>query len=413
VLGARPDLAIDAGSGVDNLVINGGAYSAIDYLRMNAALSNFETVRFTSGATVDVSKMDIGSVAALTFNAGANTVTEVAGQALTLAPAAEVTASTDGIVPASVAAAGATSLTATAAGYKAAAGVVETVYGGSLNVVSATASSVIDALFGAGAGTANLTLKGSSAAVTVAATGGATAAASSVSNAALGAGSDLQSLTVNLASARGTGTNAVTEYAANFAAGTITTTNLQALSSLKVNGTGVFSINTGAIAAVDAKLTTIDVSGMSAFLDVNALGVVTSTNLSTTSITLNDLVEETVILGGAKDTVVTGSTVAAMDTIIGFQLTASVDSATTVDAARSDALNVPGTLTFAKFETTATTLIGALTAAGAETGANLVFHFGGDTYVYVDQGTAGLDDGDLLVKLVGTYDLDLLVGVVG
>jgi len=54
-----------------------------------------------------------------------------------------------------------------------------------------------------------------------------------------------------------------------------------------------------------------------------------------------------------------------------------------------------------------------LTAAGAETGANLVFHFGGDTYVYVDQGTAGLDDGDHLVKLVGIYDLDLLVGVVG
>jgi hypothetical protein len=33
--------------------------------------------------------------------------------------------------------------------------------------------------------------------------------------------------------------------------------------------------------------------------------------------------------------------------------------------------------------------------------------------VYVDQGTAGLDGGDLLVKLVGTSDLDLLVGVVG
>ena len=47
-----------------------------------------------------------------------------------------------------------------------------------------------------------------------------------------------------------------------------------------------------------------------------------------------------------------------------------------------------------------------LTEAGnSAVGANLVFHFGGDTYVYSDVG-AGLDDSDILVKLTGTLDLD-------
>jgi hypothetical protein len=65
---------------------------------------------------------------------------------------------------------------------------------------------------------------------------------------------------------------------------------------------------------------------------------------------------------------------------------------------------------------TATTLAGSLTAAGENASPNLVFHFGGDTYVYVDNlvGTAGgLDDTDVVVKIVGTQDLDLLIGVVG
>ena len=40
---------------------------------------------------------------------------------------------------------------------------------------------------------------------------------------------------------------------------------------------------------------------------------------------------------------------------------------------------------------------------------NVVFHFGGDTYVYVDTGTDGLTDNDILVKLTGTLDLDQLI----
>jgi hypothetical protein len=449
VLGASPNLTIDGGAGTDTLVTAGQAsYSAVDYLRMNTALSNFEAVRFSSQAgnttAMDVSKLDIGNVTALTFNAGANKVTEVAGQSLTLARLLGVKASDDGIVDIvgtdKVWAAGPTALTAAAAGYKVTDGTVKTVYGGSLNVTSSAVS-------------ADATLSGSAATVKVNATGGAISATTNQSTATTAeltlVASDLESLTVTLASARGTtaltATNSATantgiEYLATFDAGTIAEAatsptvvaeHLTGLSTLKVNGTGVFSISTGVIAAVDAKLTTIDVSGMTAFANLNNKGeqVTGSTNtdatfgfknLSTTTITLNDLVEETVILGGALDTVITGSTVKAMDTIIGFQLGSKVDTTTgdtVIDLTKSDRLDVTNG-TYVKFPTTATTLIGALTEAGASANNNLVFHFGGDTYVYVDKtsGTvngitsvAGLDDGDHLVKLVGIHDLDLLI----
>jgi hypothetical protein len=141
--------------------------------------------------------------------------------------------------------------------------------------------------------------------------------------------------------------------------------------------------------------------------------------LSTSAVNLNTLVSETVILGGAKDTVTTVSTVANPDTITGFQLVAAAPATSPVtnDALRSDKLILTGiTGAFAKFVPTATTFAGALTEAGAAAGTNLVFAFGGDTYVYVDSATAGaytavagLDDGDVLVKLTGLVDLDLLI----
>jgi len=226
-----------------------------------------------------------------------------------------------------------------------------------------------------------------------------------------------------LTSARGTTTQAATEHVTTFAAGTITNTaattygeHLEALNSLKVSGSGVFTISTGTVAKTLAKLTTIDLSGMVAFADLDILGAQASTaNRSTSSITLNNLVAETVVLGGADDVVVTDSTVGEIDTISGFQLVAQTDNALLADANRSDSINVAGAtaLTFTKFLNTATTLAGSLTAAGANATANLVFHFNGDTYVYVDDATAGLSDNDTVIKIVGTQDLDLLIGVVG
>jgi len=399
-LGSYPSLTINAGAGTDTLAMAGGAaLSTVDYSRMNTALSGFETVRFTSAtAGVDASKLSIGTLTGFTFTDGANVITKVgAGQTLTMAPRATATTASD-FVPALGASAGLTGLDATADGYVVGgtSGSTATVYGGALTVATSGSSQTIN-------------LKGSSATVGVTAT-------STVAPTVTIATSDVQSLTVNLTSTRSA--TAGTGILATVNAGTITSTaaggfgeHLEGLTSLKVNGSGSFLINTsGADAATRVTLTTIDLSGMTALSEINVTtGAITNPNVSTSSITLNGLATETVILGGARDTVnATTSTVARTDTITGFQLTANSTTATLVDTTRSDVLNVGGG-GFAKFTTTATTLVGALTAAGAATGARLVFQFGGDTYVYVDAGAAGLDDGDTLVKLTGNYDLDLLI----
>jgi len=231
---------------------------------------------------------------------------------------------------------------------------------------------------------------------------------------------DLTGITVALQSARGSTTAAATENMAGFVA-SVSTGNLDVVSSITVTGTGTASINAGTIAALDAKLTTISVSGMTAFADQDILGQQVGgvfANLSTTTITLNNNIAETVLLGGAKDTVVTGSVYAKADTVTGFQLTASTVDPLVVDLTRSDVLKIGVGFTAtnaAKMTTTATTIEAALlqaaglkTAAGADV-ENVVFNFGGNTYAYVDTGANGLTDNDQLVKLSGTLNLDLLL----
>ena len=65
---------------------------------------------------------------------------------------------------------------------------------------------------------------------------------------------------------------------------------------------------------------------------------------------------------------------------------------------------------------TATTLNLALVdMATSAAGDKVVFHFGGDTYIFADvaaDGTAGdniLNDTDIVIKIAGLVDLDLLV----
>ncbi|MDB4156123.1 hypothetical protein N9790_06850, partial [Gammaproteobacteria bacterium] len=407
-LGSYPNLTINGGDGTDTVVTAGATFTAVDYLRMNAALSDFEGMKFSSAVGgIDASKLAIGSITGFTFNAGSNVITEVGtGQTLTLASVTAATTAATNQPAGSNYSGTATALTATAADYVAGASAVPTVYGGSLDVVSKSDANALE-------------VNGSSATVAVTSTGGSST--TSIAADVTLTTTDVGSLTVNLTSARGTGTNVVTEYPATFAAGTIVdaaagvgNTHLESLASLTVTGTGVFSINTGTVVKTLADLTTIDVSGMSTMLALDAAGEATSTNVSTTAITLNTNVSESVLLGGARDTIDTDSTVANPDTITGFTLTPDATTPTNLDTARSDVLDIDtgNARTFVKFTTTATTYAGALTDAGANGGAYNVFAFGGDTYVYIDQGTAGLDDADLLVKLVGTYDLDLLISAV-
>jgi hypothetical protein len=203
-----------------------------------------------------------------------------------------------------------------------------------------------------------------------------------------------------------------------------------------VSGAGVVTIdastdaNNTAATLGATKLKTIDLSGMTAFADLNTLGqewdgadVGKYANKSTSTVTLDNQVAETVLLGGAKDTVVTGSTIVAVDTVTGFQVVASAANPLVADAARSDVLNIglntstPWTVdNSAKMTVTGSSLEAALLQAASLTFAgtatpvnNVLFHFGGDTYAYQDLGTAGLSDDDVLVKMSGTLNLDLLL----
>jgi len=206
----------------------------------------------------------------------------------------------------------------------------------------------------------------------------------------------------------------------------VATNNLDDVTSITVTGSGTASINAGTIAALDAKLTTISVSGMTAFADQDILGQQTGgvfTNLSTTTITLNNNVAETVLLGGAKDTVVTGSTIVAVDTVTGFQVVASAADPLVADAARSDVLNLGASTSTAwtvsnsaKMTVAGSSLSAALLQAASLKAAdgttnveNVLFHFGGETYAYQDTGADGLTDNDVLVKMSGTLNLDLLL----
>ena len=214
--------------------------------------------------------------------------------------------------------------------------------------------------------------------------------------------------------------------------------NGAALASVTVDGTGgVVLVN------ATSKLKTIDLSGMSALVNTNASGDQVTTaaaasvtygyqNLSTSTVTLNNAIAETLHLGGADDSITTSSTYAAMDTISGFELVSQALVPGTADAAKSDSIDVEiagaaTTIAFAKTTVTSTSVAGALLEVAAKAddtaAANKGYAFvvGGDTYLFVDgdgnsnTGTANdvLDATDTVIKLTGTLDLDLLVDVVG
>jgi hypothetical protein len=246
---------------------------------------------------------------------------------------------------------------------------------------------------------------------------------------------NIKDLDVTLTSARGSGTYGLGDEKMAELALTVTgdlsvssnaSTGLQALSSIKVGGSGKVTINAGSgdqtTVAKTTALKTIDLSGMAAFANQDSLGqqvLVNGTtlgylNLSTSSVTLNNNVAETVTLGGADDTVITGSTIGKMDSIRGFSLVATIADPKAVDTAKSDYLNIGSAFTGYKMTTSASSLNAALLEAanlsvGGSAKQNVVFAVGGNTYVYVDVGTEGLTDDDILVELVGTFDLDLLI----
>jgi len=155
-----------------------------------------------------------------------------------------------------------------------------------------------------------------------------------------------------------------------------------------------------------------DFEGLDAEGDPEGAGG-TYENKAVASITLNDAVAETVKLGGALDTVTTGSTYEFMDSIEGFALVATADEdddADVIDDDLSDVIDITGDdYTFVADDTEYASLDAALLTVAEDADAISVFHAEGNTYLYVNDGTAGLDDADILLELVGVYDLDQLV----
>ena len=374
------------------------------------------------------------------FGTGTNTVTEVSSSQTLAAVRTPVSAASFGldavanaVVP--------TNITATAKGYVATNGVIPTVFGDNLNISMAQA-----------AATSSVSARGNALTLSVGALAqsGTTGVAGTVTGIEpiVTVTGDLVSLNTTLTSVRGSGTNGLGVESEASLVVAVATNNLQNLTSVTVSGSGTASINAGTIVAADAKLATINLSGMTALANQNSLGQEVGSgptsdtgtvggyfNLSTSTVTLNGNIVETVTLGGAKDLVVTGlntatatgSNILKTDIITGFQVVASAANPLVADAARSDVLDlgVVGGTAFdgavggnaAKMTVTGSSLEAALLQAsnlkGGANGTtdieNVVFHFGGNTYVYQDVGANGLTDNDALVQLSGTLNLDLLL----
>ena len=404
-------VSVTGGEGTDTLTLSDRTFTTANYLSLDAYTSSFEAVTITGDdAIVDVSKLR-SEVAKVTISEGTNTngvgaaVTAIDNEAIVLGVGAK--------------------FALTSLGYDATnAGTTGTVYGSSISATLTATGAVT-----ANASAINLTV--------ATADGGA-----NVDGTLAG---DLKTASVALVSSRNTnsttgvslGTENVAKVTidldANAAAGTAMTLN--ALTSFTVTGAGQVVVDAAdgvtSTAAPSGKLDLIDLSGMTALVELNIAGDQVTTNaassttygyknLSTSSITLNDNNAEVVKLGGGDDSVVTASTLAKMDTIEGYQLAALGSSAITVDAAKSDSLdttvNNNATVTAITISSSATTLAQALLEAGNAvdpTNANaalndVVFKFGGDTYFYSDDATAGYSDADVVIKFVGELNLTLL-----
>ncbi len=376
---------VDGGEGTDKVVLDVGGTGTLvaeDYIILRDVITGFEAIEFnTTNVTVDASRMSASKD--ITLDQVDGTFTKVANDQI-------------------ITTYNSTNATLTAAGYDASG--ATTVYAGDLSV-NVTGDD----------NTVNLTVNAESVNITVTNVTDNDSADSPQGATLLG---DVVSATVTLevdTDNYGTATDATDDQ---FDTSLINVTtvdggDLDALASLTISGNGtatVINVDGTALATVNASaLNSVDIAG-----DAVTGLVYTTTNTSKA---------ETITLGGGLDTVKfgvalntdEGSTFAKMDTVTGLNLVEDTATANTVDTALSDDIAVffggVAVTTFAKATTTATTLDLALVDLAASTTAdNVVFAFGGNTYIYVDDGVDDLvTDSDVLVKLTGTVDLDLLV----
>ena len=380
---------VNGGDGTDTLVMGGTTFTAGDYVILAANATGFEILQFSQAATADASKLSAFTTLKITTDA--SVLTKVA-DAQTISTTKDVTATSAGYI---AKATGATPA------------VAATTYAGTLNVEASTAGVALTA------NTSALNL-------TVSATAGTATAASAVADVTLTGDAQTATVTLNSVASKTAGQTAAStaDSAATFslttsdapaAGATAAFTNMGALTSLTLTGSGSATIVNG------SKLATVDASGLTgkAVFD----GVTLTNGLTFTGL---DTLAETVTLSGGKDAVTTVSTYSKMDTITGLNLVATTAATPTLDTAKSDDVTITGYNTatskaFAKSTTiTGSTLDLALVNAAASENNQLVFQYGGDTYVYVDRGASDatandvLDSNDVLVKLTGTINLEVV-----
>ena len=374
---------IDGGADTDTIVIAGKTLDAEDYILLRDVITNFEAIEFTgaTGAVVDASRM--AAYKDFTFAGNAtDAITKVAA-GTTLTTAAD--------------------LTATHAGFDAGADATaiegDETYAGTLSITST------------GAGT--VTAFAQTVALNVEAQEAAAADADVVLE------GDVTTATVTLTNNVDDATTPTTDVLATVSITTDATVGaevLTALTSVTLSGNGqatVVNVEGAALATVNAAaLDSVDFNG----------DAITGLTYTTT----NESVAETVTLGDGLDVIQIGDATAIgssylnQDTITGLNL---VDDGTgAVDAALSDSIQVfdgaAGAVAgFAKTTVAGATLdLALVNAAASADGDALVFAFGGDTYIFVDQGVVPDDlvtDTDIVIKLTGTVDLDLLVDALG
>lgn len=389
--------SIDGGADTDTVGLAGkAARVADDYIVINKVLKNFEAIRFSTAEGAVATKLDASLLATnyttLDF-AGASFVDNVGAQALIAR--GHLTAEAKGYVNVGEGTPAATAIT----------------YAGSLNI-NALASGTINAH----AETVNLTVTGGRGDSTV-------VPPTIVANNATLVG---EAKTATVVLTPGTDTKGTVSAADDaFVASSVTVVTsvpvapavdgLAALSSLTLSGNGTANVTNGAgtaLVTVDASaLNSVDITGKAA---TGLVYVTTNTKA------------ETIKLGAGLDSVtITGSTYTVgqtkMDTVEGLSLVLNA-AKTAFDATKGDTLVINGMaagglVADGKFTTTETDLDRALleaakykTAGGVDVN-NVAFHLNGNTYVYSDvTGDNLVTTDDILVKLAGIVDLDILVG---
>jgi len=369
------DDVIDGGEGTDILVADGKTLVAEDYILLDEVIVGFEGVRFeNTAASVDASRMS--SYKIIEFHDAAGIATGVANDQ-------KLFASVD--------------LDATSAGYKAGPPVV---YAGTLDITSQLE---------VGAGN-TVTAKADAVILNVTVTSNKDGAQDYETTVLEG---DVKTATVVLNSAVDT-TGSILDSGALVVD---TSATLSKLATLTISGNGAADV----ISTTGKALTTIDASGLNSVDGAGKAAAGLSFATDNTAV-------ETIKLGGGLDSVsLAQSTVKFTDTITGLTLVDDTALAgKQVDATKSDALEVWSNdsslqlSAFVKTAITAGSLNLALVAAAASTdGDKLVFTYAGNTYIYGDLDAAGaagngiVDDTDILIKLTGVIDLDLLVDAIG